>query len=705
MKRISCLVSASVASLIIGLTTSCVGPGVGRFVQGEPDATSAGESSTLRRPSKAPYPKTLYVSTVGNDTWSGSLAEPNKEGTDGPYATITRARDKIRDLKKVSKSLAEPITVYIRDGVYELNGTLEFTNEDSGTQTAPITYTAFPGENPILSGGQRITGWRPTISPLGDEGEVWEADAPSHSTGESDISQLFVNGQRRKRARTPNTGWFKTSGPAPLPGSRFHYRSEDFDPAWATKSDVEVVMLVRWRAWRVFINRVDASTNTVMLSAPLPADVQDWNARYCLENLLQGFDEPGEWYFDHDSGKIFYRPLPGEVIESTEITAERITTILNIQGGGQGAPVHNLVFKHLRFRFGGYSIPALGYVDLFCSNDVTEAIRVADAAFCTIQNCEISKVGGHALRLEGSVHDIEIRGNRIYDIGGGGIIAVQRIDNVGKLGSPDRITIEDNELSDLGLIHYSAPAIRLFKAHNSSVSHNHIHHTYYSGIVVGGSWDNSEQKSFSNVISKNKIHHVGQGLMSDLGCIFVHQPQPDTLIDNNVCHDIDSFDSGAWGIYLDVGAQWITVQNNVVYRTRDGGFLQTIGSNNVVRNNIFAFGTNKQLFRNHEDLLPSFAFEHNIVIWKDGPLLYGFWANNQFLFDNNVYFKIGGGQFDFSGWSFAEWQNRGQDLHSIVGDPLFADPENGDFTLSPASPALALGFQPIDVDDVGPRSE
>jgi hypothetical protein len=34
---------------------------------------------------------------------------------------------------------------------------------------------------------------------------------------------------------------------------------------------------------------------------------------------------------------------------------------------------------------------------------------------------------------------------------------------------------------------------------------------------------------------------------------------------------------------------------------------------------------------------------------------------------------------------------------------LFADPAKGDFTLRPESPALKLGFQPIDVSKVGPR--
>jgi hypothetical protein len=56
---------------------------------------------------------------------------------------------------------------------------------------------------------------------------------------------------------------------------------------------------------------------------------------------------------------------------------------------------------------------------------------------------------------------------------------------------------------------------------------------------------------------------------------------------------------------------------------------------------------------------------------------------------------------DFGGGSFTEWQGRGRDVHSIMSDPLFENMAAFDFRLKPNSPALAIGFRPIDASEAG----
>ena len=115
---------------------------------------------------------TLYVATSGNDAWSGRLAAPDAGRTDGPLATLQGARDAVRRLTAHGKQ-NEPIHVVIDDGVYRVATAVEFLPEDSGTPSAPVTYTARPGAHPTISGGRPITGWNK------GEGPLWQAEVPA----------------------------------------------------------------------------------------------------------------------------------------------------------------------------------------------------------------------------------------------------------------------------------------------------------------------------------------------------------------------------------------------------------------------------------------------------------------------------------------------------------------------------------------------
>ena len=62
----------------------------------------------------------LYVSLLGNDAWTGRFDKPNAAGTDGPLASLTEARNRIRQLKLIV-SLTEPVRVIVAQGVYRLD--------------------------------------------------------------------------------------------------------------------------------------------------------------------------------------------------------------------------------------------------------------------------------------------------------------------------------------------------------------------------------------------------------------------------------------------------------------------------------------------------------------------------------------------------------------------------------------------------------
>jgi len=128
----------------------------------------------------------LHVSPSGNDAAPGTPR--------APFATVERARDAVRALKRDGRPLSQPVTVLLADGVYRLERPLVFAPADSGTAEAPVTYAAEPGAKPILSGGKLIDGWRRT------DDRLWGANVPWATARAEPLTQLFVNGQRRLRA-------------------------------------------------------------------------------------------------------------------------------------------------------------------------------------------------------------------------------------------------------------------------------------------------------------------------------------------------------------------------------------------------------------------------------------------------------------------------------------------------------------------------
>ena len=51
----------------------------------------------------------FYVAADGNDGWSGTLPAANSKSSDGPFATLARARDAVRQLKDRSPSKNVPL--------------------------------------------------------------------------------------------------------------------------------------------------------------------------------------------------------------------------------------------------------------------------------------------------------------------------------------------------------------------------------------------------------------------------------------------------------------------------------------------------------------------------------------------------------------------------------------------------------------------
>ena len=89
----------------------------------------------------------FYVSPDGCDQWSGKLPVPNADGTDGPFATVERARDEVRVFKN---GIYRNVYVLIRGGEYKLTKEVKFHGEDSHYDSYKVVYAAYPGETPVF---------------------------------------------------------------------------------------------------------------------------------------------------------------------------------------------------------------------------------------------------------------------------------------------------------------------------------------------------------------------------------------------------------------------------------------------------------------------------------------------------------------------------------------------------------------------------
>ena len=634
---------------------------------------------------------TLYVSTSGRAGWSGKLAEPNAQGTDGPLPTLAAARDSIRSLR--SGGLREAITVLVRGGFYSLSEPFVLTPEDSGRPDQPITYAAYPGERPIISGGGPITGWQK------GEKNIWAANAPWY------FRQLFVSGRRTQRARTPTNGFYRIDGPSSQDKPfRLKYRGADIKSSWAALGDVEIIALLAWADIRMPIVSVDeASRVAVLTTDPRPSN-KEADARYYIENAPDALDSAGEWYLDRKSNKVSYIPMAGEDIANEPVIASRLPVLVKLEGKPEaGQFIRNITFRGLQFSHTDWVMPEKGYADTQASVAVGAALEADGAEDCVVEKCIFSQLGGYAIWFRRGAKRNRISYNNMYDLGAGGV----RIGEPVQRQNPDEQStdhvVADNHIHNGGHVYPAAVGVFVAQAGRNTIAHNHIHDFYYTAISVGWTWGYGVNQSKGNIIEYNHLHHIGKEMLSDMGGIYTLGIQPGTVIRNNLIHDVVAFTYGGWGIYPDEGSTDMVIENNVVYRCKSSGFHQHYGRENVVRNNIFAFNREFQLMRTRVEKHISFTFEGNIVYFDQGRLLGSNWTGDMYRMSRNVYFDVRTKDIRFAGKTFAEWQSAGKDAGSLVADPLFRNPLNYDFTLEPNSPALKLGFKPIDLSTVGPR--
>ena len=528
----------------------------------------------------------FYVAPDGDDSWSGTLPSPNANKDDGPFATIERSQDAVRLLKQRVYSEKKPpvekrfigsphkygkgkdILVLIRGGYYSLEKPLQFAPDDGGERVETdlptgafefhklkdhfVTYAAYPGEKPIISGGKRITSWR-------KEREKWVADAEG-----MEIQKLLANGETQTLARTPNEGYF-TLPEMPASTTEFKFREGDLKE-WPNIENNRIVMLLRWHTGVSAIAKIDPENNIVHLAEPQPGMVVV-PPRYYVENVEALLDAPGEWFFNTDTGKLSYIPDENTVDPNRANVVTPVLSSLAIIKGEPENPVRNLRFYGLTFE---------------ATNPGDSTISFTYATNCELVDSEVRGVGNIAIHLGQGCYLNRILNNTIQGADEGGI-------RISGDPSPDWVDlihgniVAYNYVSDCGGI-----SINISNTRDTIISHNEITHTRGRTPLRVGGWSNVEVAIEGGyMVEYNHIHHVQEG-SDDSGAVTTAGLTTNSIIRGNLIHDVSPgfFNENVAFWFDNMSSGW-TVVDNIYYNLKQAEMklCACLLSDNIYRDN------------------------------------------------------------------------------------------------------------------------
>jgi len=650
------------------------------------------------------------LSPDGNDTNPGTLARP--------FATLPRALRAVREARQQTAH-AVPVTVFLRGGTYEIREPIVFTPEDSGSAAAPIVYTAYRNERPVLSGGRRLTGtWRQTPGK-----PYWQLDVPEARDGKWVFHSLFINGQSRTRARTPNWGEkvlrAEDREPGGDPRQSLHYFAGDVDPAWTNPTDIDVVLLCSWTPTIHRIQAIVPERRALRFHSGHSRNVDFWerNFRYYLSNVFEALDEPGEWYLNRQTGTLYYYPLPGEDPMAAEIIAPVMkSTILRFDGDADAdRPIEHLRFESLAFRHidgdmdkhdGAYR---QGHMYL------AAAVKAKNLRHSSFERCEFAQLGEYAMELADGCRAVIVRQCHFWDLGAGALqlgvtdlgtlLAGQKPDGVENPRFVSDLVIDNCCIHRLGTIWHGCYGIVNRFASHTRITHNEIFDTHWDAIGLDARWNwKGEKYSSGNVVAYNHLHDLGLRYQTDAAGIYQFGPL-DTHIHHNLIHDTRAYPyiCGYAGIYLDEQSRGALVENNLVYNVDWYAYFQHKGTDNLFRNNIGAFARDGLLWRgslNEQWKINYLEACRNIYIASNDVAILRDWQPGEKppLVYSNLYHTLApGAKLTFGGKPFADWQASGRDAGSVLADPGCRNPAAHDFSLAADAPACRLiGFAPFD---------
>ena len=444
-----------------------------------------------------------------------------------------------------------------------------------------------------LVGGIKLTGWKRDVY---NGVSCFSARLPESNDGSQwDFTDLVVNGKFAQLTRYPKRGtlravrtekdatdgqtqplfnptkWFEAkkedlAGVPDIAGSTvnfYHYWVDAHSPVESFDPETGIVTMQ-------YSSRFAINTRYGTDDGLVPMHQAAF--RYFLTNVPSQFGAPGEWFLDKDTGTVYYCPETESADpETMDAYVPTLTKLIEIRAAD--IRLQNLELMCTRGEYVSRMINGkISETDGYASDSQSVcwapgAIRFENAVRGGIFDCYIHSLGVHAIEIKKGCHYIRIENNRIEDICAGGISVCG-----GEAGEPENImtsglVIRGNRISHCGIRYAAGNGVLVRHASNIEISENEICHLDYSGITAGWVWGYAPSSTYGLMIRRNHIHHIGCGLLADMGGIYLLGNHRGTVIAENRIHDVYATVYGGWGIYTDEGCSYAIVENNVVFDT------------------------------------------------------------------------------------------------------------------------------------------
>jgi parallel beta-helix repeat protein len=611
---------------------------------------------------------------------------------------------------------------------------IELTYQDFGSVRSPVTWRT------AGDGAVTIRGTKVLESARKGDSQVWSAPI---ETGQ-DVSGMYCDGQRMRPARYPSAdpvdswfdGWLLADA-APNGELANRRRFWSRDPGLARfesliGAEIVVFAQANYRSDHRRIISYDPETGEIRLDRSATYDIGPGH-RFYVQYVPDALDSPGEWRIDEPSASVEFIPFNDQE-PLVELPVAR--HIFDIQGSerpiaevsGDDWPYWDAVLRQVA-PTDGVTVSHLTIRDLVCEGTSDAAIQIESCAAVTIQGCTIRNCGQRGIRLL-SGESCRIADTEISHIASGGVLIAGGVRRpFTAVSEPANHVITNCYIHHTGLEEKHSAAVAIAGVGNTC-EHCLIHDVPRWGIHSRGN---------HHRIEFNHIRHLIAETSETAGIFLCDRDWQyrGTAIRFNYVHDIpgtelepgpDQYRPWAYGIYLDDWTSGVTIEGNIVSDTAHAGILINSGHSNLVTNNIVRdsteelllvqrwpsvfelerMGTEDQGFRRNsflnnilvgrEDERQVYTLEH-LVPSEESRSQHG---NSWY---RNVVWKRGAdvrlqinGQGTAGPMTWHEWrQESGQDLESVIGDPLIGD----DWQLMPGSPAIDLGFEQIPFERIG----